>query len=189
MNAGDRVLVPAPGCRSTPRSWPNSMRSPSPPLGRSNDWQPDVDEITSLLSTPAKALVLINPNNPTGSVTPGGSRTHCCRLQSRGHRGVCRRNTTNLCSPESYRRLDRLMLKSPWSRSTVVQGICGTGLAYWLGHRLWSERNRGDWCEAMAKMERSPLGQPPLQHAIPAALQQRHPEIEAMREALRTRAS
>ena len=46
----------------------------------------------------------------------------------------------------------------------------------------------GDWCEAMAKMERARLSaNHPLQHAIPAALQQQHPEIEAMREALRTR--
>ena len=46
----------------------------------------------------------------------------------------------------------------------------------------------GDWCEAMAKMERARLSaNHPLQQAIPVALGQEHPELNAMRETLRTR--
>ena len=68
VNAGDRVLVPAPGypLYTAILAKLDAVAVPYH-LDESNDWQPDVDEITSLLSTPAKALVLINPNNPTGT--------------------------------------------------------------------------------------------------------------------------
>ncbi len=33
-----------------------------------NDWQPDIDDIKSKISDKTKAIVLINPNNPTGAV-------------------------------------------------------------------------------------------------------------------------
>jgi alanine-synthesizing transaminase len=37
-------------------------------LDESNGWQPDVDHIRSVVTPDTRALVLINPNNPTGSV-------------------------------------------------------------------------------------------------------------------------
>ena len=38
-------------------------------LDESNGWQPDVESVRSLIDERTRALVIINPNNPTGSVT------------------------------------------------------------------------------------------------------------------------
>ena len=37
-------------------------------LDESNDWQPDVDHLESLITSGTRAMVVINPNNPTGAV-------------------------------------------------------------------------------------------------------------------------
>ena len=79
------------------------------------------------------------------------------------------------------------MLRFPSSRSMGCPRRTWHRVGRWLGHRLGPKEIVGDWCEAMAKMERARLGQPHTNHAIPAALQQDHPEIEAMREASKTR--
>lgn len=70
LNPGDEVLLPAPGYPLYP-----AILSKLGGVARyykleeSNNWQPSVDEITSLLNERTKAIVLINPNNPTGSIT------------------------------------------------------------------------------------------------------------------------
>jgi alanine-synthesizing transaminase len=38
-------------------------------LDESNGWQPDIEDIKSRINNRTKAIVLINPNNPTGSVS------------------------------------------------------------------------------------------------------------------------
>ena len=37
-------------------------------MDESNNWQPDLDDIKSKINSKTKAIVVINPNNPTGSV-------------------------------------------------------------------------------------------------------------------------
>ncbi|HUX11008.1 MAG TPA: aminotransferase class I/II-fold pyridoxal phosphate-dependent enzyme [Terriglobia bacterium] len=37
-------------------------------LDEANDWQPDVEQMESLITKSTRALVVINPNNPTGAV-------------------------------------------------------------------------------------------------------------------------
>ena len=39
-------------------------------LDESNDWQPNCDHIASLIDEKTRAIVVINPNNPTGAVYP-----------------------------------------------------------------------------------------------------------------------
>lgn len=71
VNDGDEVLVPAPG-------YPLYLailsklgaRAHYYRLDASRGWQPSVDEVRSLITRRTRALVLINPNNPTGSITP-----------------------------------------------------------------------------------------------------------------------
>jgi len=37
-------------------------------LDESNGWQPDINDIKSKINSKTRAIILINPNNPTGSV-------------------------------------------------------------------------------------------------------------------------
>jgi len=71
VNPGDEVLLPAPGYPLYPAIL-NKLGAEARyyRLRESQGWQPSVDEVRSLISRRTKALLLINPNNPTGSVTP-----------------------------------------------------------------------------------------------------------------------
>jgi alanine-synthesizing transaminase len=71
LNNGDEVLVPMP-------DYPLWTASVSLCGGRavhylcdeSADWQPDIDDIAAKITPRTKAVVIINPNNPTGAVYP-----------------------------------------------------------------------------------------------------------------------
>lgn len=71
VNAGEEVLLPAPGYPIYPAIVGKlGARIRYYHLHSDNQWQPDVDEIKSLVNKNTRALVLINPSNPTGSITP-----------------------------------------------------------------------------------------------------------------------
>jgi alanine-synthesizing transaminase len=71
LDNGDEVLVPAP-------DYPLWTASTSLAGGRpvhylcdeSNDWLPDLDDLAAKITPRTKAIVVINPNNPTGAVYP-----------------------------------------------------------------------------------------------------------------------
>ncbi len=69
LNNGDEVLVPAPDyplwtaavslCGGTPVHYLCDEQS---------DWSPDIDDIRAKVTDKTRAIVVINPNNPTGAV-------------------------------------------------------------------------------------------------------------------------
>ncbi len=71
LDNGDEVLIPAP-------DYPLWTASTSLAGGRpihylcdeTMGWQPDLDDLRAKLSPRTKAIVVINPNNPTGAVYP-----------------------------------------------------------------------------------------------------------------------
>jgi aspartate/methionine/tyrosine aminotransferase len=69
LNEGDEVLLPAPGYPIYPAILSKlGATTRCYHLDPANGWQPSIDEITSLIGTRTRAIVLINPNNPTGSI-------------------------------------------------------------------------------------------------------------------------
>ena len=67
--SGDEILVPTP-CYSL---WTNFTYLAGGNVkfykcDESNDWQPDIDSIKRSITSKTKAIVLINPNNPTGAL-------------------------------------------------------------------------------------------------------------------------
>ena len=70
LNEGDEVLLPAPGYPIYPAILSKlGATARHYHLDPTNAWQPSLDEIISLVNDRTRALVLINPNNPTGSIT------------------------------------------------------------------------------------------------------------------------
>src|SRR5213593_2890531 len=69
LNPGDEVLVPAPGYPLYPAIL-NKLGAQARyyRLVESNDWQPSTQEVSSLINERTRAIVLINPSNPTGSI-------------------------------------------------------------------------------------------------------------------------
>nr|WP_096301667.1 pyridoxal phosphate-dependent aminotransferase [Jatrophihabitans sp. GAS493] len=71
LDDGDEVLVPAPDYPLWTAS--TSLAGGTPVHYRcdeSADWYPDVEDIASKITSKTKAIVVINPNNPTGAVYP-----------------------------------------------------------------------------------------------------------------------
>ncbi|MBQ7595433.1 MAG: aminotransferase class I/II-fold pyridoxal phosphate-dependent enzyme [Clostridia bacterium] len=71
LNKGDEVLMPSPSYSL----WSNStyIAGGKPVFytcDESNLWYPDIDDIKSKVSAKTKAIVIINPNNPTGAIYP-----------------------------------------------------------------------------------------------------------------------
>ena len=71
LNYGDEILVPAPDYSL----WTNSVYiAGGKPVHYICDeqscWYPDINDIKSKITSKTKAIVLINPNNPTGALYP-----------------------------------------------------------------------------------------------------------------------
>ena len=84
LNAGDEVLVPAPDYPL----WTAAVtlaggRAVHYPCKTENGFLPDVAEIERLVGPKTRALVLINPNNPTGAVYPASTVEALVRLAER----------------------------------------------------------------------------------------------------------
>ena len=71
VNPGDDVLLPAPGYPIYPAIVGKlGAQIRYYHLQPQDNWYPSVDEIRSLINRNTKAIVLINPSNPAGSITP-----------------------------------------------------------------------------------------------------------------------
>ncbi|WP_299708298.1 pyridoxal phosphate-dependent aminotransferase [uncultured Pontibacter sp.] len=71
LNPGDEVLVPAPDYPL----WTAAVRFSGGKAvhylcDEASDWNPDLNDIKSKITSRTKAIVIINPNNPTGAVYP-----------------------------------------------------------------------------------------------------------------------
>ena len=71
LNTGDEVLVPAPDYPLWTAAVSLSGGTPRHYLcDEKNDWLPDMDDIRSKITPRTRAIVVINPNNPTGGLYP-----------------------------------------------------------------------------------------------------------------------
>lgn len=71
LDNGDEVLIPAP---DYPLWTATTQLAGGTPVhyrcDEAKDWQPDVEDIAAKITPRTKAIVVINPNNPTGAVYP-----------------------------------------------------------------------------------------------------------------------
>jgi alanine-synthesizing transaminase len=69
LNNGDEVLVPAPDYPLWTAAVSLSGGTPKHYLcDESKEWAPDLADLRSKITTRTKAIVMINPNNPTGAI-------------------------------------------------------------------------------------------------------------------------
>lgn len=68
VNDGENVLTPSPGypLYTAIQSKLQTMENPYF-LDEKNGWQPDIEDIKSKINSKTRGIILINPNNPTGS--------------------------------------------------------------------------------------------------------------------------
>ena len=124
LNEGDEVLVPSP-CYSL---WSNSVYlCGAKPVfyicDEKSDWNPDLSDIKSKITYRTKAIVIINPNNPTGALY---SKDILLKIAD-----VARKNNLMVFSDEIYDRLvmDGLLHTSIASLAPDVPVVTMNGLS------------------------------------------------------------
>lgn len=112
VNDGDEVLLPAPGYPIYPAIL-NKLGAIARnyTLNSAVQWQPAIEEINSLITNRTRALVLINPNNPTGSIIPDETTKQLL--------AVAVRHKLLVIADEVYREL--CFEKQPTSASVLAQ--------------------------------------------------------------------
>ena len=81
VNPGEEVLLPAPGYPIYPAIVGKlGAQIRYYHLQPQDGWRPSVDEIRSLINPNTRAIVLINPSNPTGSITPDNTTRQLLEL-------------------------------------------------------------------------------------------------------------
>ena len=81
LNAGDEVLVPSPDYPLwTAAVNLNSARAVHYPCRPERGFVPDVEEIEALITRRTRAIVIVNPNNPTGAVYPRDTLAAIARI-------------------------------------------------------------------------------------------------------------
>ena len=85
-DAGDEVLVPTPTYPLyTAVLAKLGARAVFYRTDPSNNWQPDLDDVKRLISPATRALVVIDPNNPTGAIYPSATRRALIELADRAN--------------------------------------------------------------------------------------------------------
>jgi alanine-synthesizing transaminase len=175
VNKGENVLVPSPGYPLYNALLARIMGEPRAySLDEENGWEPDIDHIESQIDKKTRAIVVINPNNPTGAVY--SEKTLRAVIE------IARRHNLVILNDEIY---DKLILNDQPHVSLATldkdipvvtfNGLSKSYLApgFRVGWAIISGAPElvGDYTEAMKKLARARLcASHPKQFAIPVAL-------------------
>jgi len=193
LNPGDNVLTPCPNYPLYGAVLGKLSAEPNPYfLSEENGWQPDVEDIAARINSRTKAILLINPNNPTGAIYSRETLEKVVEL--------ARRHNLLILADEIY---DKLIIDEDCEHISIatlapdlpVITFNGLSKAYLVpGWRIgWAVATGpaealGDYLEAVYKLLRARLSAPhPFMHAIAPALQGPQDHLKVVREKLRRR--
>jgi alanine-synthesizing transaminase len=193
LDPGEAVLLPRPGYPLYSAALAKlGGRAVYYDLDEANGWQPNLEHVASQIDSGTRALVLIHPNNPTGSVADRATLEGLLEIAAR-HRLV-------VLSDEIY---DRMLL-DPESGFTATASLrddvpiatfCGLSKV-WLGPGLrmgWMilsgpREALAPLIEAIGRLVRARLcASHPVQWAIRPALEGANPHIAEVNAKLRRR--
>ncbi|MBI3935264.1 MAG: aminotransferase class I/II-fold pyridoxal phosphate-dependent enzyme [Acidobacteria bacterium] len=192
LDPGDNVLIPSPGYPLYEAALAKLGGEPvSYALDEQDGWQPDLDEMARRVNNRTRAIVVINPNNPTGAV--------CRRETLRGILDIAGRYGLVIFADEIY---DKLLidpvehvplgsLTDDWPVITF-NGLSKTYLVpgFRMGWVIVSGegKNLTHYREAIAKFLRVRLSSShPAQYAIRAALEGPQDHLSGVLDKLRQR--
>lgn len=193
LEPGEAVLLPSPGYPLYSAILAKlGARALYYDLDESTGWQPDPEHMSRLVDAGTRAVVLINPNNPTGSVTGRASLEAVLEIAAQ-HQLV-------VLSDEIYDRLvfdgdDPLVSTASLRDDVPVATFCGLSKV-WLGPGLrmgWSifsgpEEALAPVIDVMGKMVRARLSaNHPVQWAIQPALEGSNEHLAEVNAKLRRR--
>lgn len=175
VNEGENVLVPFPGYPLYTAILAKLRAEANPYyLDEENAWQPDLEDIEAKINERTRAIVLINPNNPTGAVYS--------EEVLRGIVEIARRHNLVIFSDEIYDKLvfdgKRHLSIASLDQDLPMVTFNGLSKCYLApGFRIGWGIVSGPWelvkdyVEAIHKLARARLSTShPKQYAIPVAL-------------------
>ncbi|MCK4401270.1 aminotransferase class I/II-fold pyridoxal phosphate-dependent enzyme [bacterium] len=193
VNPDENVLVPSPGYPLYTAVLAKLGAGINPYyLDEENDWQPDINDIKSKIDKNTRAIILINPNNPTGAVYTRETLTQIVDLALE-HNLV-------IFSDEIYDKLvfdaEEHISTASISKEASILTFGGLSKSYLSpGLRIgWcvvsgKEENLGDYYRAMQKLTRARLcANHPEQYAIKPALEGDQSHIKEANAKLKRRA-
>ena len=176
LNPGDEVLLPGPG-------YPiyaaiiNKLGAHARYyyLDQKTSWQPSLDEIRSLINDRTRALILINPSNPTGAITPDETTRQLLELAAE--------HDLLVISDEVYRELcfstaptaASVLAKETGAAVVTLESLSKTHMLSgwrigWL--RFTHPERMGGLADAVVKLAGGRLCSPtPAQYAVAPALE------------------
>lgn len=183
LNPGENFLMPTPGYPLYTAIEAKLDLVPNPYyLDEANGWQPDVEDIKSKINEKTRAIVLINPNNPTGSL--------CSREILEKIVDLALEHNLVIFADEIYDKLifDKQKMISIASLNKEVSCITFSGLSknymapgWRIGWGIVSgkKENLAEYIEAINKLLRSRVSSNhPEQYAIPVALLGDHSHLD-----------
>jgi alanine-synthesizing transaminase len=191
VEAEDEVLVPVP---TYPLYTAVLARLGARPVyyrtDPSRDWQPDVDHVRSVITPRTRALVLIDPNNPTGAVYPRETKLALVEIaESHGIPILSDEVYGDLAYAGPVEPLGKLrpdaaiIAYSSLSKAYIAPGWRGG----WMG--VGATPRLDDALAAIKKLADGRLCSPgPMQYAIEAALRGDRSHQKAFNAALELRA-
>ncbi len=192
VNEGENVLVPFPGYPLYTAILAKLGAEANPYyLDEENGWQPDLSDIESKLNERTRAIVIINPNNPTGAVYS--------EKVLRGIIEIAKKHNLVIFSDEIYDKLvfdgkKHISIASldPDTPMVTFNGLSKCYLA--PGFRIGWGIVSGPWeivkdyVEAIHKLARARLSTShPKQYAIPVALNGNQAHLEDVIQKLQRR--
>ncbi len=175
VNQGENVLTPTPGypLYTAVASKLQAIENPYY-LNEANGWQPDIEDIKSKINEKTKAIIVINPNNPTGSNSRKETLLEII--------DIAKEHNLVILADEIYDKLlfdgqEHISLASLDSETPMIT-FGGLSKNYMVpGFRIgWgivsgNRNTQSDFIEAINKMLRARLSaNHPEQYGIPAAL-------------------
>ncbi len=193
LEVGEGVLVPSPGYPLYSAVLAKIGGRPIPyQLDESNGWQPDLAHIESQVDATTRAIVIINPNNPTGSVANRATLEAVLEIAAR-HQLV-------VLSDEIYDRMlideDTGFVSTASLRDDVPVATFAGLSKVWLGPGLrmgWTilsgpADTLAPLIDAMGRLVRARLcASHPVQWAIKPALEGANPHLAQVSAILRRR--
>jgi alanine-synthesizing transaminase len=194
LNPGDNILTPSPEYPLYSAVLAKlGAETNAYDLDEANGWEPDLDDLKRRINSRTKAILLINPSNPTGSVM---SRSTLERIIE-----LARQHNLLIFADEIYDKLIYAPGVEHISIATLARDVPmvtfnGLSKAYLVpGWRIgWAVATGPHellhpYLESVHRLLRARLSAPhPFQHAIKPALEGPQDHIPAMREKLRRRA-
>jgi alanine-synthesizing transaminase len=189
---GENILIPSPGYPLYDAALVSvNAQGVHYRLDENNGWQPDLNDMEQNINSKTRAIVVINPNNPTGAVYSEATL--------RGILDIASRHGLVVFADEIYSKmiLDDQPFKPMASLSSDVPIITFNGLSkgylvpgFRVGWGIVSgpKKDVAQYCEAIQKLLRARLcSNHPAQYAIKPALEGDQGHIKVVKDKLSRR--